>query len=59
MTSPDFRWYRVTAKAQGQQYTLDTKDPAKIGPWLVDIVDSIMAHAGRGYVPVEIQVMIQ
>ena len=60
MTPPPTRWWHVSVSLFGNQLTMDTSDPAKIGPWLCDIVSDLKLHPQMsGGMPVELRVTIQ
>jgi len=42
----------------GQQMIMDTSDPAKIGPWLCDIVNSLRFDPQDYRVPIDMNVSI-
>jgi len=52
------KWWRVIVRVEAQQYQLDTTDPAKIGPWLTDIVDSLRLPEDRSGFPFDLNVTI-
>ena len=58
MTPPEIRWWHVTVDVHGSRYVLDTADPAKIGPWLTDIVNTFQLRTQPKYAPVEMTVRI-
>jgi hypothetical protein len=51
------RVYHVECRMFGDSYQFDTPDPAKIGPWLCDLVSLIRLHP-QLHMPVDLQVRI-